>query len=184
MSQSSSEKYVYFTVAILKDSQTLESLRQDALKHHMVDNPGQLIALRLAEHYEMMQNVTIQPVVQLSAAPTHNETEEKEKSSFSPSAQSAYPTGPMHPVHSVHLTPPSSNNNPATRSFVPTPTNQSGNLSHHPHTPHTPSNPNNSFISQGTGRMRALRQESDIIIPTSPNADQNADEAADYWNAL
>ncbi len=120
MSQAPSDKYVYFTVAILKDSQTLDSLRQDALKHHMVDHPGQLIALRLAEHYEMMRKVTIQPVMHMSAVPAPTETEEKERSSFSTSAQTAYPTNPMNPVHPVHLTPASSNtNNPSTRSFTP-----------------------------------------------------------------
>ncbi len=164
MSQSSSDKYVYFTIGVLKDSQTLEALRQDAVKHHMVDHPGQLIALRLAEHYEMMHNVTIQPVVRVSV-----EADEKEKSIHS--------TAP----HPVHLTPapPATPiapmpTNPAVRSFTPTPANQGQ------HIPNT----NNSFMNQNTGRMRALRTESESIISTSPNADQNADEAADYWNAL
>jgi hypothetical protein len=176
MSQNSSDKYVYFTVGILKDSETLDSLRQDALKHHMIDHPGQLIALRLAEYYEMMRNVTIQPAIQTPAHPTASEVEEKEKSTFSPSTHTGHLTNPMHAVHQVHLT-PSPTNNSSARSFP-----QTSNPLYHQ--PSSPSSSNNSFISQSTGRMRALRQESDIIIPTSPNADQNADEAADYWNAL
>ena len=163
MSQSSSDKYVYFTIGVLKDSQTLEALRQDAIKHHMVDYPGQLIALRLAEHYELMHNVTIQPVVRVPM-----EADEKEKSIHS--------TAP----HPIHLTPAppvtpmaSMPNNSSARSFMPTPTNQ---VQHIP-------NSNNPFMSQSTGRMRSLRTENEIIS-TSPNADQNADEAADYWNAL
>ena len=54
MSQSSSDKFMYFTVGLLKSSEALEALRQDAVKHHMIDNPGQLIALRLTEYYESL----------------------------------------------------------------------------------------------------------------------------------
>lgn len=67
MSQSSPDKYVYFTVGILKDSPALETLKQDALKHHMIDHPGQLIALRLTEYYEMMTKGVVQPVVRVPA---------------------------------------------------------------------------------------------------------------------
>lgn len=168
MSQSSSDKYVYFTIGVLKDSETLGALRQDAIKHHMVDFPGQLIALRLAEYYELMNNATVQPVM-LVPAPV-KPAEEKERSTLS--------TAP-HPVHPIHLTPAPSSapppTNPSMRSFTPTSTGH-GQATHHP-------NINNSFISQSTGKMRALRPESEIIS-TSPNADQNADEAADYWDAL
>src|SRR5947207_14511449 len=48
------EKYLYFTVGLLKNSATLDVLWQDALKYHMIDQPGKLIALRLTEHYEMI----------------------------------------------------------------------------------------------------------------------------------
>ena len=48
------EKYLHFSVALLKDSFALDALRRDALKYHMVDQPGQLIALRLTEYYELM----------------------------------------------------------------------------------------------------------------------------------
>ncbi len=48
------ERYLYFTVALLKDSFALDSLWQDALKYHMIDQPGKLIAIRLTEYYEIM----------------------------------------------------------------------------------------------------------------------------------
>jgi hypothetical protein len=47
------EKYLYFKVGLLKDSFTLEALWQDALRYHMIDQPAQLIALRLTEYYEL-----------------------------------------------------------------------------------------------------------------------------------
>jgi hypothetical protein len=174
MSQSSSDKYVYFTVGVLKDSETLEALRQDAIKHHMIDYPGQLIAMRLAEHYEMMHNVTIQPVMRVPV----KEDEEREKSTFS--------TSP-HPVHPIHLTPapppslsPTNSSFPSARPFTPLsmPTSN-GQTRHH-------SSPNNNSYGggQNTGKMRTLRPADNEIISTSPNADLNADEAADYWDAL
>ena len=54
------EKYLYFTVGLLKDSSTLDALWRDALKYHMIDQPGKLIALRLTEHYEMMAQEGLQ----------------------------------------------------------------------------------------------------------------------------
>jgi len=181
MPQSSSDKYVYFTVGILKDSQTLDSLRQDALKHHMVDHPGQLIALRLAEHYEMVPSVTMQPTIQPAVSQVTADAEEKEKSA-APGGHAVNPVNPVNPahtVHPVHLTPAPANN---PRPFTSVSASQAANSFYHQPSASSPNN--NSFISQSTGRMRALRQDSDIIIPTSPNADQNADDAADYWNAL
>ena len=150
MSQSSSDKYVYFTIGILKESSALEALKQDALKHHMIDQPGQLIALRLTEYYEMMNQGIVQPVVRVPAimAPLA-EPEGREKPSTPASPQVASASQPL--------------------AFQP-PTTAGG------------SNP--TFIGQLTGRMRALRRENDAIISASPTVDQNADEAADYWNTL
>lgn len=59
------ERYLYFTVALLKDSGALDALWQDALKYHMIDQPGKLIAMRLTEYYEIKAN-GIMP-------PTHND---------------------------------------------------------------------------------------------------------------
>ena len=49
-----SEKYQYFTVALLKSSFALEALKADAMKHHMVEQPAKLIALRLTEYYDLL----------------------------------------------------------------------------------------------------------------------------------
>src|SRR5215813_5503164 len=67
MSQNPSEKFLYFTVGLLKGSAALEALRQDATKHHMIDHPGQLIALRLTEYYEMVNQGTSQPATPVLA---------------------------------------------------------------------------------------------------------------------
>lgn len=55
------EKYLYFTVGLLKNSFALDALSQDALKYHLIDQPGKLIALRLTEYYEMMARGNLHP---------------------------------------------------------------------------------------------------------------------------
>src|SRR5919108_4472483 len=66
------EKYLYFNVGLLKNSFALDALRQDALKYHMIDQPDQLIALRLTEYYELMAGGVLPPGVSvpLAATPT------------------------------------------------------------------------------------------------------------------
>jgi len=61
-----SEKYLYFTVGLLKNSFALEALWRDALRYHMVDQPDKLIALRLTEYYELMARGILPPVVGMS----------------------------------------------------------------------------------------------------------------------
>ena len=51
------EKYQYFTVGLLKSSFALEALQEDAQKHHMVEHPAKLIALRLTEYYDLLARV-------------------------------------------------------------------------------------------------------------------------------
>ena len=51
------EKYQYFTVGLLKSSFALEALNADAAKHHMVEQPAKLIALRLTEYYDLLARV-------------------------------------------------------------------------------------------------------------------------------
>ena len=48
-------KYQYFTVGLERDSWALERFKADAKKHHMSDQPGKLIALRLTEYYELLE---------------------------------------------------------------------------------------------------------------------------------
>lgn len=65
---SDSDKYLYFNVGLLKDSAALEELWKDALKHHMIDQPGKLIALRLTEYYEIMSKGLLPPVASVAIA--------------------------------------------------------------------------------------------------------------------
>src|SRR5436309_15580588 len=55
------EKYLYFTVGLLKNSSAIDALWQDALKYHLIDQPGKLIALRLTEYYEMIARGNLPP---------------------------------------------------------------------------------------------------------------------------
>jgi hypothetical protein len=69
------ERYLYFTVALLKDSGALDALWQDALKYHMIDQPGKLIAMRLTEYYETKANSIMPPTttdVPSNARPINN----------------------------------------------------------------------------------------------------------------
>ena len=61
------ERYLYFTVALLKDSTALDALWQDALKYHMIDQPGKLIAMRLTEYYEIKANGMLPPTTDADA---------------------------------------------------------------------------------------------------------------------
>src|SRR5947209_18421622 len=55
------EKYLYFNVGLLKNSFALDALSQAALKYHLIDQPGKLIALRLTEYYEMVARGNFHP---------------------------------------------------------------------------------------------------------------------------
>ncbi len=46
------EKYRYVTVGLERGSWTLAMFEEDARRHHMSDQPGKFMALRLAEYYE------------------------------------------------------------------------------------------------------------------------------------
>jgi len=59
------ERYLYFTVALLKDSLALDALWQDALNYHMIDQPGKLIAMRLTEYYELKASGALSPVASM-----------------------------------------------------------------------------------------------------------------------
>ncbi|GHO42761.1 hypothetical protein [Ktedonospora formicarum] len=168
MSQNSSDKFIHFTVNLLKDSDALEALRSDALKHHMIDQPGQLIALRLTEYYEMMNKGIVQPVVRVPAIAIPTEAENNQVGQE-----------PVLPTASVAPRPA-----PAPTHFSPMPKPISPATGAPPqYQPQMPGN--GSFgAQQVTGRMRALQQKGENIIAASPNADQNADEAADYWSTL
>jgi hypothetical protein len=162
MSQNSSDKYIYFTVGLLKGSDALDALRADAVKHHMIDYPGQLIALRLTEYYQMMNQGITQPVIKVPAILAPLESEQTPDTEIA----TTHTSGTFHMPTS---TTPTTTTSPFE---MPTPS------------PFQASGESRSSMQQVTGRMRALTREEDAIVSASTNADQNADDAADYWSML
>src|SRR5579859_2744955 len=63
------EKYLYFSVGLLRGSPALNALLQDALRYHMIDQPGQLIAMRLTEYYELLTSGNVPSMAPISAPP-------------------------------------------------------------------------------------------------------------------
>ena len=125
------EKYLHFNVSLLKNSFALDALRQDALKYHMVDQPGQLIALRLTEYYELMARgvlppgIGVSPAVGVAASGRRNGREEM-----------------------------------------------------------TPTYTGSNDISPLASQVAAYPPVEEHIVAASPDAEQNADEAAEYWARL
>src|SRR5690349_18042966 len=66
------DKYQYFTVGLLKGSFALEALKADALKHHMADQPGKLMALRLTEYYELLEKGVLHAPLGGPLTPSHD----------------------------------------------------------------------------------------------------------------
>jgi hypothetical protein len=123
------EKYLHFNVGLLKNSFALDALRQDALKYHMVDQPGQLIALRLTEYYELMARGVLTPGIGV---------------------------------------PPAVGVAASSRREDITSTNYTGN----------------NDTSSMAGQVSAYPPVEEHIVAASPDAEQNADEAAEYWARL
>jgi hypothetical protein len=172
MSQTPSEKFLYFTVGLLKGSAALEALRQDATKYHMIDHPGQLIALRITEYYELISQGIIQPGAQVPAtqvppAPETAATQEQVAETDAP--QRAVPTSIV----------PSTNAQPQPASMGQT----HGRLPAYTDTMDANASSTN-MLNQFTGKMRPFRRENDNVISVSPSAEQNADDAAEYWSTL
>src|SRR6266700_8216839 len=120
------EKYLYFTVGLLKNSSTLDALWQDALKYHMIDQPGKLIALRLTEHYERMAQGSLHTDATISIT--------------------ALPKTSSNGYHQGNTTS----------------ANATGSDNAHP--------------------RNDYHTNDDNIVAASPDAEQNADEAAKYWS--
>jgi hypothetical protein len=176
MSQTSSEKFLYFTVGFLKGSPALDALRQDATKYHMIDHPGQLIALRLTEYYELMSQGAIQPVVRVPAVKQSSEAETTAVYEQVSSADVPQRPGPASfPPPPVPLTAVQSQ---------PAPIGQTHKLPADTRTPSTGNGESTHALNQLSGKMRALRRENEGIVSVSSTAEQNADEAADYWSTL
>ncbi len=50
-------KYRYIEAAILRGSKTLASIEQDAAEHHMSEHLGKLLALRIADYYQLAERL-------------------------------------------------------------------------------------------------------------------------------
>jgi hypothetical protein len=123
------EKYLHFNVALLKDSFALDALRRDALKYHMVDQPGQLTALRLTEYYELMSG----GILATGAS--------------APAGMGTAAPGRRQAITSV--------------SFA---------------------EDDAAGLNPDDGDLQASDEET--IVSASPDVEQNADEAAEYWSRL
>jgi len=126
------EKYLYFTVGLLKNSFALDALSQDALKYHMIDQPGKLIALRLTEYYELMARETLHPGASIPLAATSTAIVNGDGREGMSSANS-------------------------------TEINRASSMA---------------------GQMREDQQDDGNIVVASPDVEENADEAAEYWARL
>jgi len=126
------EKYLYFHVGLLKNSFALDALQQDALKYHMIDQPDQLIALRLTEYYELLAGGVLPVGV-----------------------------GVPHPLRVAASSKRQGGENM-------TPVNSVGSNS----------------TSPMTDQVGAYHPDEESIVAASPDAEQNADEAAEYWARL
>lgn len=175
MSQASSEKFLYFTVGLLKGSAALEALRQDATKYHMIDHPGQLIALRLTEYYETINQGQAEPAAQaptVKVSPATETTAGHEQAvelSQRPASISFPP--PSAPFTNVQPQPASMGQSHS-------------RLAGYPDAASIDTTEPTNTHNQLTGKMRALRRENDNIVAVSSAAEQNADDAADYWSTL
>lgn len=184
MSQSSSDKFLFFTVGLLKGSEALEALRQDAVKHHMIDNPGQLIALRLTEYYELMSQKQQEQVAPTSASPSVSTTN---ATNTTPTPHSTTIVTPREADMRPRSEQRQQERNSATEWRTPTPVPSTHSATSFEVSPSMPAHvqaTSYSPTSQVTGRMRALMRDGENVVTTSTNADQNADDAADYWSTL
>jgi hypothetical protein len=157
------EKYLYFEVGLLKDSFTLEALWQDALRYHMTDQLAKLIAMRLAEYYELTSKGSTQSRAAMPAPipPTGftvNENKEDRETLLS---------GTL----AVH---PPMTSSSAAHPSVPHP------FAHLPaKLPQNMKPPINTVNPTG-----AIHREGETSLTVSAEVDQNAEEAADYWSLL
>ena len=125
------EKYLYFTVGLLKNSSTIDALWQDALKYHMIDQPGKLIALRLTEYYELVAQGSLHPGASALLAATSRAT----SNGFARGDNEAMTTA-------------------------------------------------SSTGLNGASPTSDYAPDDESIVAASPDAEQNADEAAEYWARL
>jgi hypothetical protein len=152
------EKFLYFKVGLLKDSSALDALWQDALKHHMIDQPAKLIAMRLTEYYEIVSQGLLHPIAEVSrsAPQTANHTEAVQETT---------------PAYT-----PSSHNGTNGSSSTPTSTaDESINR---------PVQSIESEATRATAVVKDPNTKETFPVLNIADAEQNAEEAANYWNLL
>jgi hypothetical protein len=140
----------------------------------MIDHPGQLIALRLTEYYERMNEESTQPstpAVKLSP----------ETSAGNEQTSAAETRVPQRPIPASFPPPavPLTNAQPQ-----PAPVGQGFRPPADAHTPSSGSSESIGSLNQLSGKMRSLHRDNENVVSVSAAADQNADEAADYWSTL
>jgi len=136
------EKYLHFQVGLLKGSAALDALRKDALKYHMIDQPGQLIALRLTEYYELLARGMVPPTASAAIAANEVVTPQRSRSEVQVSSRSQQ-----------------DDTSPAIAAAT-------------------------SQVSSLSGKVTAYHPDADGSLSASPEAERNAEEAADYWALL
>ncbi len=149
------DQYVHFTIKLLKGSFTLGALWQDALKYHMVDQPDKLIALRLTEYYELLAKGILRPGPSIQGAPATPTAGSPGNGSISIMPAANFPgQSPVPPASPV----PGSQTDSRVKAPLP---EQPENYQSH------------------------LDTSSDIVVSaSSPTAEENAEEAADYWSIM
>ncbi len=158
---SDTEKYHYFKVGLLKDSFALETLWQDALRYHMIDQPAKLIAMRLTEYYELTNKSAMpsratmhQPTTIL---PMFTDTEDAET-----------------PTSSTPVIRPPVTSNPTVHPPVARPVEHLSK----------PSALNTQLANPANNPPSDVHQGDETSLTVSAEVDQNAEEAADYWSLL
>ncbi len=153
------EKFLYFKVGLLKDSSALDALWQDALKHHMIDQPAKLIAMRLTEYYEIVSQGLLHPIAEVS------------RSAPQTSSQDSH----IQEVAPVYKT--SSTNGTNGSSPITTPT-ANDTINRPERTTESES------IRPATTAVKDPTTKETFPVLNIADAEQNAEEAANYWNLL
>lgn len=149
------DQYVHFTIKLLKNSFTLGALWQDALKYHMVDQPDKLIALRLTEYYELITKGVLRPGPSVQGMPA-----------------TPAPGTPATGGLSIMPAPDFPGNNPVSPQN-PVPPSQAGARGQAPQS------------ERADGYQSRIDMSSDIVVSaSSASAEENAEEAADYWSIM
>jgi hypothetical protein len=154
------EKFLYFKVGLLKDSSALDALWQDALKHHMIDQPAKLIAMRLTEYYEIVSQGLLHPIAEVSRSTSQTPGRTDDVQEIEPVYRASSPNG---------------------NGSSPTPTLTSHDDINRP-TRLTENEPTQAVAATSVVKDPTTQETFPVLNIT--DAEQNAEEAANYWNLL